>query len=409
MQEPGVAEVTPLSKSELLFQDLVRSVHESGPIEVLEAAGRYGTAIGLSKITVHLVDLQQRLLVPLTGGPILDVDSSVAGEAYRSDTLRLAEGGADELSLWLPLKDGADRVGVLHIRTPRIDEPILRRCHTLASLLALVVTSKRAYSDTYVRRTRTRDVQLRTEMLRAFLPPRTLGARRGVSTAVLEPAYELGGDAFDHSITRDTLHAVILDAMGHDLASGLTASVAMAGARSARRNGADLAELTDNVEHALVTWLPERFCTAVFATLDLSTGVFSWVNCAHPAPLLIRDRRLVEGAMDRTPELPLGLDGVFTDVSPRTVHEFALEPGDQVLLYTDGVTDAHDSDGQMFGLERFTDFVIRAASADEPAPETLRRLIHAIHDHQRGSFTDDATIMLLEWTPDRGIPRPRID
>ncbi|GAA1088423.1 serine/threonine-protein phosphatase [Nocardiopsis exhalans] len=403
MEEDGEA-VTPLGESERLFQDLVRSVHKSGPNEVLEAADRYGAAIGLSKITVHLVDLQQHLLVPLTGGPILDVDSTVAGEAYRSDTLRLVEGGADALSLWLPLKDGADRMGVLHIRTACLDEPTLRRCQTLASLLALVITSKRAYSDTYVRRTRARDVQLRTEMLRAFLPPRTLGTRRGISTAVLEPAYELGGDAFDHSITRNTLHAVILDAMGHDLASGLTASVAMAGARSARRNGADLAELITNVERALVTWLPERFCTAIFANLDLSTGLFSWANCAHPEPLLIRDRRLVEGAMERDPELPLGLDGIVPDAAPRTVHEIALEPGDQVLLYTDGVTEAHDSEGRMFGQERFTDFVIRAASADEPAPETLRRLIHAIHDHQRGSFTDDATIMLLEWAPD-GVDR----
>jgi hypothetical protein len=387
-------------EGELLFQDLVRAVHRSGPTEVLKAADRYGTAIGLGKITVHLVDLQQRQLVPLTGGPILDVESTVAGEAYRSDTLRLVEGGTDALSLWLPLKDASDRIGVLHIRTSHLDEPTLRRCQALADLLALVVTSKRAYSDTYVRRTRARNVQLRTEMLRAFLPPRTLGTRRGLSTAVLEPAYELGGDAFDHSITRDTLHAVILDAMGHDLASGLTASVAMAGARGARRNGADLAELTGSVERALVTWLPERFCTAIFATLDLSTGVFSWANCAHPAPLLIRRQRLVEEAMERTPELPLGLDGMAPQNSPRTVHEIALEPGDQVLLYTDGVTEAHDSEGRMFGLERFADFVSRATSADEPAPETLRRLIHAITDHQRGSFTDDATIMLLEWTPD---------
>ena len=61
----------------------------------------------------------------------------------------------------------------------------------------------------------------------------------------------------------------------------------------------------------------------------------------------------------------------------------------------------------MFGLDRFAEFVIRATSANEPAPETLRRLIHAIHEHQRGSFTDDATIMLLEWTPDRAVPWPR--
>ncbi|MFJ9557524.1 PP2C family protein-serine/threonine phosphatase [Nocardiopsis sp. NPDC101807] len=399
---------TPIGEGELLFEELVRSVHGCGPIEVLEAAERYGQAIGLTAVTVHVVDIQQNLLFPLTGGPPLGVDSTEAGEAYRSDTLRLDEGGDGELSLWLPLRDGADRMGVLHVRTESLDEPTLRRCQTLASLLALVVTSKRAYSDTYVRHTRTRPVRLRTEMLRAFLPPRTLGTTRGVSTAVLEPAYELGGDAFDHSITKDTLHAVILDAMGHDLASGLTASVAMAGARSARRNGADLAELTAGVEQALFQWLPERFCTGVFATLELADGMFSWANCAHPTPLLIRDRRLVPGALDREPEVPLGLGGVLGGTEARAVHRLQLEPGDQVLLYTDGVTEAHDSEGRMFGLEQFADFVIRAASADEPAPETLRRLIHAIHEHQRGSFTDDATIMLLEWHPDGGrAPHPR--
>ncbi|MEU3232103.1 PP2C family protein-serine/threonine phosphatase [Nocardiopsis alba] len=398
---------TPLSESELLFEELVRSVHACEPIEVLEAADRYGRAIGLGKITVHLVDLQQHLLVPLTGGPILDIATTVAGEAYRYDALRLVEGGAEELSLWLPLKDGADRMGVLHIRTPSLDEPTLRRCQTLAALLALVITSKRAYSDTYVRRTRARSVRLRTEMLRAFLPPRTLGTARGVSTAVLEPAYELGGDAFDHSVTRDELHVVILDAMGHDLASGLTASVAMAGARGARRNGADLSQLTDSVEQALVTWLPERFCTAVFATLNLADGLFSWSNCGHPVPLLIRGGSLVDGAMCRTPELPLGLDGLVPDTPPRTVHRIRLEPGDRVLLYTDGVTEAHDREGRMFGLERFADFVIRAAAAEEPPPETLRRLIHSIRDHQGESFTDDATIMLVEWTPERRVPPPR--
>ncbi|WP_017573898.1 PP2C family protein-serine/threonine phosphatase [Nocardiopsis halotolerans] len=396
-----------ISEPERLFEDLVRSVHGCAPIEVLETACRYGEHIGLSGITVHLVDLQQRLLIPLTGGEPLDIDTTVAGDAYRSETLRLVDGGDEELGLWLPLRDGADRMGVVYVTAPSLDGPTLHRCQSLASLLALVITSKRAYSDTYVRHTRARSVQLRTEMLRAFLPPRTLGTARGVSTAVLEPAYELGGDAFDHSITEDILHAVILDAMGHDLVSGLTASVAMAGARGARRNGADLAELTDNVDRALTAWLPERFCTAVFATLDLSTGEFSWVNRAHPTPLLLRNGRLLENALERPPELPLGVGGDL-DAGPCTVHRTQLEPGDRILLYTDGVTEAHDREGRMFGLERFADFIIRATASDEPAPETLRRLIHAIHDHQRGSFTDDATIMLLEWNPDGGAT-PRVE
>ncbi len=57
--------------------------------------------------------------------------------------------------------------------------------------------------------------------------------------AVLEPAYNITGNTFDHSVVKDILHTMILDAMGHDLTAGLTTSVAMAAARNARRSGAE--------------------------------------------------------------------------------------------------------------------------------------------------------------------------
>lgn len=385
-----------MSEGERVFEDLIRVAHGRGPIEALELADRHAHALGLTRVSVHLVDLQQRVLVPLLSGPELDVDTTLAGEAYRFESMRLAEGEGG-LDLWLPLMGGADRMGVLHVVSETLDQLALHRCRTLAALLSLIISSQRAHNDGYLRRIRKRNVDLRTEMLRAFLPQRSVGTSQGVSTAVLEPAYEVGGDAFDHAITRDVLHATILDAMGHDLASGLTAAVAMAGARNARRSGAGLTQLTGNVGNALSEWLPERFCTGVFSTLDLAGGVFSWVNCGHPAPLLIRRQELIGGALDRTAEPPLGLG--LEENHSYAFHQFQLEPGDQVLLYTDGVVEARGPDGEMFGLERFVEFIIRATAGDERAPETLRRLIHDIREYQEGQFTDDATIMLLQWRP----------
>src|SRR5690606_21866921 len=122
-------------------------------------------------------------------------------------------------------------------------------------------------------RLRTRPMHLHTEMVGAFLPPRSIGTGRGVSTAAPEPAYELGGDAFDHVFTEDLLHTTILDGMGHDLASGLATAVAMAGCRNARRSGAGRSELVGTVDDALATWLPEQFCTGVLAQLHMPTGV----------------------------------------------------------------------------------------------------------------------------------------
>ncbi|MER6026052.1 hypothetical protein [Streptomyces sp. NPDC001851] len=116
----------------------------------------------------------------------------------------------------------------------------MRQSRALAALLAKMITSKRTYTDSFVRRTRTEPMNLPAEMLRAFLPPRTVGNPYVVSTAVLQPAYDIGGDAFDHSLTATALHTVVLDAMGHDLASGLTSAVALAACRNARRTDADL-------------------------------------------------------------------------------------------------------------------------------------------------------------------------
>ncbi len=83
------------------------------------------------------------------------------------------------------------------------------------------------------------------------------------------------------------------------------------------------------------------------------------------------------------------------------VYTERLEPGDRLLLYTDGITEGRAADGTQFGLDRLSDFVIRHSNSGLTAPETLRRLNHAIMDYQNGRLSDDATIVLIEWMPDR--------
>ncbi|MEU9522321.1 PP2C family protein-serine/threonine phosphatase [Streptomyces sp. NPDC048224] len=367
------------------------------------ATVRSAKALGLRQAVVYLVDIQQRYLVPQTAvAPALPVDGSLAGWAYRTQSLRVEEsrtGGG--ITAWFPLLDGAERLGVLAVDETALTASSLTRGRALASLLAMMITSKRAYEDSFVRRTRTERMQLPAEMLRALLPPRTIGDGTVVSTAVLEPAYEIGGDAFDHALTDTTLHVAVLDAMGHDLASGLTTTVALAACRNARRTGLPLPELVRSVDEALSNWLPDKFCTAVVAQLDLVTGLLHWVNCGHPAPILIRDERLIIDAMERDTDPPMGMPSLLTAQERRT-HEIALEPGDRVLMYTDGVVEARTRETKLLGLERFADYVIRATAGGEPAPESLRRLIHSILATQEDRLRDDATLLMFEWQPPSG-------
>ncbi|MER6351503.1 PP2C family protein-serine/threonine phosphatase [Streptomyces sp. NPDC001634] len=383
---------------ENLLEDLIIEAQTALPVELPAPVKRCASALGLGTALIYLVDLQQRLLIPLDEElDPLPVSRSSGGWAYRTVSPHVAEADGG-LIVWMPLVDGAERLGVLEVRTVTLDGTRMRRTRMLAHLFAMLITSKRAYSDWLAARTRTATMRLPAEMLRAFLPPPTIGSSRCVSTAVLEPAYGIAGDAFDHSVVKNILHTMILDAMGHDLTAGLTTSVAMAAARNARRCGGDLADVVSAVDQALAQWLPDHFCTGVLCRLDAEAGVLRRVNCGHPPPLLIRAERVLAGALDTPPQPPIGLAGALAPAA-RQVHETTLEPGDCVLLYTDGVVEARAADGAEFGLDRFTDFIIRSNAAGQRPAEVLRLLIHAILDYQRNQLRDDVTILLFEWRP----------
>jgi serine phosphatase RsbU (regulator of sigma subunit) len=102
--------------------------------------------------------------------------------------------------------------------------------------------------------------------------------------------------------------------------------------------------------------------------------------------------------LQHPPRPPLGLDLASPGTAQPTVREVQLEPGDRLLLYSDGVTEARGANGVFFGEERLIDMTERAHLDRLPAPETLRRLTAAVLTHQHGELQDDLTLLLLEWS-----------
>ena len=146
----------------------------------------------------------------------------------------------------------------------------------------------------------------------------------------------------------------------------------------------------------------EGFITALLAELDTATGHLSWVSAGHPPPLLLRRGRLVK-TLDASPMLPLGLGiGQHSGVSRETGHigTEQLEPGDSVLLYTDGVVEARSPRGEMFGVNRLVDLITKNLASGLPAAETMRRAIRALLGHQSSALADDATLLLAQWRPE---------
>jgi hypothetical protein len=397
---------------------LTRS-HLMQPDELADALAQEARPLGVSDARVYLADLQQHRLVPLPAkareaGDALPIDSTLAGRAYQTLTIQTAPArGADGAShqVWIPLVDGTERLGVLGLTAADASGAMLDRYRTLASLVGLMVVSKTSYSDTYAQAQREREMALQAELVWALLGPRTFATDRVLVSATLEPAYEAGGDAFDYALRGEHLHVSIFDALGHDLSAGLLASVGIASCRSTRRAGGSLADIAARADEAIAGFFGgDRFVTALLCDLDLAAGLLTWIPCGHPPPLLVRGRAVKELA--RTPQPPLGLADAYARQRgaaegkgpPAALCTEQLEPGDRVLLYTDGVTEGRAPDGTPFGLHGLADFIIRYSSVDLPVPETMRRLNHAIVDYQHGRLTDDATAVLIEWQPDQPGP-----
>ena len=382
-----------------MMADLFRDARLVVPDDLPALITGRAEALGARDATVYLVDHEQYELVPLPEGgaapeEVLGIDTTLAGRCFRQLEIQVVDDGAQ---CWIPLLDGLERLGVMHLDFPRggpraTDERLLQFSALVADLLMV----KDVYGDLLSRVRRRRPMSLAAEIAWNLLPPLTFGTDRVVISCVLAPAYELGGDSFDYAVDSTTARFAVFDAMGHGLNAGWLATVAIAAYRNARHRGpADLAETVEAVDAAVAdAFGGEQFVTAVLAELDLATGRLSWHSAGHPAPLLLRSSRVVK-TLDSEPGVPLGLGASLG--GPVRSEEEMLEPGDRLLLYTDGVVEARDADGVFFGADHLADLVAREAAAGQPAPETMRGLMHAILAHQAGRLQDDATTILVEW------------
>lgn len=389
-----------------MYRALLRASHLSAFEEVPGLVAGAAAGVGLREAAVYVADVQEVMLREVTGrgadagegGQELRIEATLAGRAFQSGLARSTPGKRG-VEHWLPVLDGAERLAVVYVETD--GEPDTRTRETmgdLASLVGLLLASKRHHSDSYARLTRIHPMSVSAEMQWTLMPPRTFADRRVTIAAAMEPAYTTAGDAFDYALAGDTAHMAVFDAMGHDTAAGLTANIAIAASRNQRRQGRSLSETRDAVESTLIEQFTQaHYATAVLADLNLRTGLLTWINCGHHLPVLIRGGRWATH-LDCPPTHPLGTQ---LDL-PVTLCREQLEPGDRLLLYTDGIVEARDGEGHEFGRDRFIEFIIRHQADGLEAPETLRRLVHAVLDHHNGRLNDDATVLLCEWRGDTG-------
>ena len=223
--------------------------------------------------------------------------------------------------------------------------------------------------------------------------PRRLGqvriAMRYISAAA---AARIGGDLYDVVAVAGTARLIVADVQGKGLAAVQTAAVVLASFRESAYDAPDLGGIAEHIEHSLEHQAPEgKFVTAIMAEIDQESSEIRLLSCGHPAPLL------VSGGLARLAEpleagLPLGLSGLAAD--ERKEYTVPFGPDDQMLFYTDGISEARDKSGAFYPVDRCGTLL---AGPDPDA--ALGRLYDDVLGHVGGHLHDDSAALLVVRAP----------
>jgi serine phosphatase RsbU (regulator of sigma subunit) len=270
--------------------------------------------------------------------------------------------------------DGAS-LGVIQVDTSdqrqRFQKDDLDVLASVASQAAIAVDNAQLHESALKRHALERDLELAHKVQRGLLPgePPTLAGYYFFD--FYEPANQVGGDYYDYiELPNNRLAVVLADVSGKGVSAALLMAKLSGEVRYCLASESDPAKAINriNVSFSRSGW-QDRFVTFVLAVLDANKHELTLVNAGHMAPLLRHSQGKVEAVGSDETGLPLGVDGEYE--YEKHIRPFA--PGDFLCLFTDGISEAMNSTGELYGLDRLHD---QLAKASVPVPE-LGRLILA--------------------------------
>ncbi|WP_432056270.1 PP2C family protein-serine/threonine phosphatase [Streptomyces sp. bgisy022] len=379
---------------DLGLDEVLWAAEDAAPVESVDVvAQNLEKRFSATQVSFWLVDMLglEAVRLPRAGtadqargaAERLRLTGSVYDEVLRSQRLHHERVGADQWRLVAPVTNRGDCVGVLEMVVPYADRAVREAVARTAHALAYVVVTDRRFTDLYHWGRRTSTVSLAAEIQHQLLPtaPCCEGAQFTLAGGLV-PADDIGGDTYDYALDQDVLHLSITDAMGHDTASALLATLTVNALRGARRAGRCILDQAYTA-HRAITDHGIGMTTGQLMRVRLQTGECELVNAGHPWPLRLRDGRVEEPALKVY--LPFGAPVPVA----YEVQRFRLRPGDRTVLFTDGMRDRAASAVDLPALIHDT--------RDEHPREVVRTLTRAVHDACGGSLPDDATTLVLDW------------
>ena len=209
------------------------------------------------------------------------------------------------------------------------------------------------------------------------------------------PMTAVAGDFYDFLIANETEAGLfIADVSGHGVPAALIASMVKLAATSQRTNAADPAQLLSGMNSVLCGNTQDQFVTAAYVYLDATSSTLRYSAAAHPPMMLFRAGDVIELTEN-------GLMLAAFSFATYTTAEYALQPGDRLLLYTDGILEATNPQGEEFGSTRLHTLLKDAAHLN--AEDSADRIISSLEQWSSSARTDDLTLLICDYQSVRNL------
>jgi serine phosphatase RsbU (regulator of sigma subunit) len=350
--------------------------------------------VGVSSVALYLVDVDGTLLLRLAGSDEfpaeLDAPLAVGPEISREGlpALRALIEEALPGSVMAPLLLRGRALGVL-LAIDAPEQPLVQLARQAAAALALA----NVYTDVFDTTRRRKETSPASEIQQNLLPPRIARVSGGMLAGNVLPGYEIGGDWFDYVENSDGAWIGVADSMGKGTTAAALGAVALGAFRAKRRVNAHLDEAALAIHHTMLEVAVQgAFVNVVLGRWHGPSLMFSSITCGDRGPLLIAEQgELIELEFSEHPALGLG-----EPARRFTTDRRRLEPGERLLLLSDGVLDRRRQDGEPFGLDGVRGAITDAVDAG--AASTVRAVEDAITAASADPLQDDATIVVFAPT-----------
>jgi sigma-B regulation protein RsbU (phosphoserine phosphatase) len=285
--------------------------------------------------------------------------------------------------LTVPLKARGNLIGVAQVLnrrevngTPTVfDELDMVKFSTLADYAAIALENARLHREILDQRLLEQDVKSARAIQDSFLPHTFPKTRRFEFGAKSVPTMGIGGDLYDVFELDDTHVALtIADVSGHGVSAALYMARTLSELKHIAHRFRDPSEAIRMLNLALIgQFLSGAFVTLLLCVLDTKNGMLTYAGAGHPPALLSRSDGSLEYLFTRD-GIPLGIleNAQFPET---TIH---LQPGDRVLMYTDGVIEAVNGRGEPFGLKGLREMVSKHTGAPE---QLIERVLDGVYAH----------------------------